>query len=372
MNKTKVLIVDDSVVVRRLLTKVLSEDPALEVVGVAAHGRIALTKIPQVNPDLVILDVEMPEMGGLETLAEIRKLYPRLPVIMFSALTEHGAAVTLEALSLGASDYLIKPSSAGSSEAAIGHIRAELIPNIKAHCGGIDLTEQHAADLWSLPMGHASPVRPSREGQRVDIVAIGVSTGGPNALSVLLSQLSKSFPVPIVIVQHMPAVFTQHLAVRLASLSACSVAEGTAGKVLLPGQVWLAPGGFHMVLKRVGTAVQIALSQDPPENSCRPAVDVLFRSVADVYGPHALAVVMTGMGQDGLRGCQCIRESGGQVLVQDKASSVVWGMPGLVAKAGIADEVVPLNQLAEKISRRVSGGRRIFTESFLPDRLQNT
>lgn len=358
----RILLVDDSAVIRRLLTDVLSGDPALEVADSAANGRIALAKLPAVKPDIVILDVEMPEMDGLETLAEIRKRQPRLPVIMFSSITERGAAVTLEALALGANDYVTKPSNSGNMTTALQRVREELIPRIKMFCrlrspptpAPAPLNRPIAPQPESRP--GSLPVAP-RQRQRVDVVAIGISTGGPNALAALLPQLPANFPAPILIVQHMPPIFTRLLAERLAAQSLLSIAEGAEGDILRPGQVWLAPGGLHMALERQGTQVRLRLNQNPPENSCRPAVDVLFRSVAEIYRANTLAVVMTGMGNDGLKGCEAIRRAGGQILVQDESSSVVWGMPGFVVKAGLADGQIALTQLAGEILTRVRTAR---------------
>ena len=365
MPKIRVLIVDDAVLVRSRVSKVLSNDPDLEVVGVAANGRIALAKIPQVNPDAIVLDVEMPQMNGLETLAAIRQTYPLLPVIMFSTFTHSGATATLEALSLGANDYATKPSNLGSLEAVNQHIREELIPKIKlfgSHRSEGQGDKGTRGDNGKLAPHH-SPLatRPSPLAthhsfvatERVDIVAIGVSTGGPNALAALLSEFPAEFPVPIAIVQHMPPMFTKLLAERLASKCQIRVDEAYAGALLEPGRAWIAPGNFHAIVERDGKVVRIGINQEPPENSCRPSVDVLFRSIAQVYGAKALAVVLTGMGQDGLRGCEYIREVGGQILVQDRASSVVWGMPSFVANAGLADRVVSLDQMAGEIISRV-------------------
>lgn len=350
MLRIRVLIVDDSVVVRSRISKLLSSDPELEVVGVAATGSIALSKIPQLNPDVVILDVEMPDMDGLETLAAIRKSYPILPVIMFSTFTRAGASATLEALSLGATDYATKPSNLGSVDAANKHIWEDLVPKIKFFgSGSTKLVPPVTPDLIATPTRSLA--------QRVDVIAIGVSTGGPYALAAMLPQLPADLPVPILIVQHMPPMFTKLLAERLASISQIQVDEAISGTVLKPGQVWIAPGDFHIIVKRSGKDVQIITHQAPPENSCRPSVDVLFRSVAEVYQSGAIAVVLTGMGQDGLRGCECIRSVGGQILAQDKASSVVWGMPGFVANSGLADQVVPLNQMVDVIIRRIDHNR---------------
>lgn len=351
MNPIRILVVDDSVVMRKVLCEILSADPQIEVVGTASDGHIALAKIAQLHPDLVTLDVEMPVLNGLETLAELRKVDRKLPVVMFSTLTERGAGATLDALSLGASDYATKPSNTGSPAAAVAAIRAELIPKIKALCA------HRVGMVTSLPPPRApAPVR-RRTRRRIEIVAIGTSTGGPNALAEVLPRIPKDFPVPIVLVQHMPPIFTRLLAERLGSHSAIPIHEGSAGIVLSPGQAWIAPGNFHMTVKRTAAGSRLELNQDAPENSCRPAVDVLFRSVAEVYGESVLGVVMTGMGSDGVHGAQRIRERGGEVIIQDEASSVVWGMPGLVHAAGQADAVYPLEQLSQEITRRVVESR---------------
>jgi two-component system chemotaxis response regulator CheB len=368
MPKIRVLIVDDAVVFRRLVSEEFSNDPALEVVGTAPNGRIALAKMTQVSPDVVILDVEMPELDGLATLKELRKNYPRLPIIMFSALTERGAAATLDALTLGATDYFTKPGGTGGLEGSLEVIREELIPKIKALCGDVQGSARAREGAGSAtapprtPVGQASRslvasldggkgVRPGK----VQVVAIGASTGGPNALAEIFRKLPASFPVPIVMVQHMPRMFTRLLAERLSAECAIRVQEGSSGSVLQPGQAWIAPGDYHMMVVRDGLQVRVLLHQDPPENSCRPAVDVLFRSVAKAFGPNALTVILTGMGQDGLRGCEAVREVGGQILAQDEVSSVVWGMPGYVARAGLADRVLPISLIADEIMRRTQG-----------------
>lgn len=358
MTRIRILVVDDSVVIRKLLADTLSADPALEVVGVASDGRIALSKIALLKPDLITLDIEMPVMDGLQTLLELRKLYAKLPVIMFSTLTERGAEATLEALSLGASDYATKPSNSGSTAVALERIRIELIPKIKALCG--------IAPLKLQPLSACRPVPKVRVRSNlpIEIVAIGTSTGGPNALGEVLPRIPNDFPVPIVVVQHMPPIFTRLLAERLASRSAIPIAEGVAGSVLAPGHAWIAPGNFHMKLTGSRLNCRLSLNQDAQENSCRPAVDVLFRSVAEVYGAHVLGVVMTGMGSDGVLGAQQILDAGGNVIIQDEASSVVWGMPGLVHASGLDAAAYPLDQLAHEITRRVlqSRGLRSFDD----------
>ena len=363
MPKIKILIVDDSVVVRRLLSNVLDGDAALEVVGTAPNGKIALAKISQVHPDLIVLDVEMPEMDGLETLLAIRKLDGNIPVIMFSALTELGAVATLNALALGATDYVTKPHNMNSKEAALEHIREQLIPKIKVFCdggkkprlGNIQVPETHhntiQSPIKSCLISSNSAVNIK---SKVEIVAIGASTGGPNALEAVLQDLPANFPVPIVIVQHMPPVFTKRLADRLTEKCKIRVEEAVTGGIVEPGVAWIAPGDYHLVLEKQGFGVRIRTHQEARENSCRPAVDVLFRSTAKIYGAGVLGVVLTGMGQDGLLGCQNIREAGGKIIAQDEASSVVWGMPGSVVNSGFADRVVSLQDMARQIIDRVS------------------
>jgi two-component system chemotaxis response regulator CheB len=345
MAKIRVLVVDDSVVIRRVVSDELAADPDIEVIGSAANGKLALAKLSQLTPDLVILDIEMPEMDGLATLAAIRKSHPKLPVIMFSSLTERGATATLDALALGASDYFTKPGGPGGVDESRRVIREELIPEIKELCR----EKPPASSVPPISRFGAAPAR-------IDAVVIGTSTGGPNALAELFPALPV-LPVPVFIVQHMPPMFTKLLAERLTKASKVPVDEAEAGAIIVPGRAWIAPGNHHLEVVRDGVQVRALLNQNPPENSCRPAADPLFRSAAKVYGANLLGVVLTGMGQDGLRGCERIREAGGRVVVQDEATSVVWGMPGAVAKAGLADKVLPLSMIAGEIERRVAGGR---------------
>ncbi len=422
MARIRVLVVDDAVVVRRLLSDVLGAEADIEVIGVAANGRIALQKIAQSTPDVVTLDVEMPDLDGVATLRQIRATWPTLPVIMFSTLTERGAAATLDALAAGASDYVTKPANVGSVTVAMTRIREELVPKVRALATSNGVT---GATPW-LATKDGSTARPSAgaaagpvtasgagaafgaglagsaaagpgaasgagaahstgltEGAGAglaagagragggnsgvglvgaaaglpEIVAIGVSTGGPNALAALLPSLPGNLPVPVAIVQHMPPLFTRLLAERLNAQSSLSVVEGQTGMVLKSGAVYIAPGDYHMELRRSGDTVIVGLIQTPAENSCRPAVDVLFRSVARVYGSRAVGVVLTGMGQDGLRGAEAICEAGGRVIAQDERTSVVWGMPGFVARAGLADKVLPLEDIAADIVRRIINPR---------------
>lgn len=349
MAKIRVLVVDDAVVFRRLVAEELAKDVDLEVVGTAANGRIGLAKLAQVSPDVVVLDVEMPEMDGLQMLRELRKSYRRLPVIMFSSLTERGAAETLDALALGASDYFTKPASAKGMEASLEVIRQELIPQIKALHAGAQLRAPAKA-----PLPKIDAAAPARAGaHQVRIIAIGASTGGPSALAEIFTRLPRDLGVPIVLVQHMPPMFTRLLAERLSAQSPIHVQEGASGSLLQPGQAYIAPGDHHLAVVYDGTNARLLVHKDPPVNSCRPAVDVLFRSVAKVFGAHALAVLLTGMGNDGVRGCEAVREAAGRIIVQDEASSVVWGMPGFVARAGLADRIMPVSSIADEIIRRV-------------------
>jgi len=343
--KKRVLIVDDAVVVRKTLSDAIARDPALEVAGTASNGRFALAKFSALKPDIILLDIEMPEMDGLETVRQLRKIDARIPIIMFSTLTEHGASATLEALALGATDYVTKPSNRDMAE-TLETVSGELIPRIHALChlpGAcapvVPKSPPPAARLWRPPL--LAPVQ---------VVAIGVSTGGPDALARLLPALPADLPVPVVIAQHMPPIFTALLAARLAAKSSIPVKECVSGEELRPGSAVLAPGDFHMVIAQ-DDLTRLRVHQGPKENFCRPSVDVLFRSVAKVYGGRVLAVILTGMGQDGLKGCETLRAAGARIYVQDEASSVVWGMPGFVARSGLADKILPLDQIGAEIVR---------------------
>ena len=352
--RIRVLVVDDSVIIRRILTEVLSEDPDIEVMGSAPHGRIALAKIAQTPPDLVTLDVEMPEMDGIETLREIRKLHPKLPVIMFSTKTERGASTTLQALTLGASDYLTKPEASEGITEARDRVRAELVGKVKALVRRLRpefKPQPHLVAKAPAPRVHTPTVR--RLGLPPQLLAIGASTGGPNALAEVLSALPTAFPIPVLITQHMPPMFTRMLADRLTTISPFKAKEAENGDVPQPGYVYVAPGDHHLVVVRDGTRLVLRLNQDPPECSCRPSVDVMFRSIAETYGGRVLATILTGMGQDGLRGCEALAAKGAQILAQDEQTSVVWGMPGYVAHAGLADAVLPIREIAAEITRRL-------------------
>jgi two-component system chemotaxis response regulator CheB len=322
-------------------------------VGTAVNGKIALTKLDQLKPDLVTMDIEMPEMNGIEAVRAIRGTRSRVPIIMFSTLTDRGATATLDALSAGANDYVTKPANVGSVGQSMESVREQLIPKIKALTG---------RPVPSGPSRAAAPVAPPRPpaprsgpGKKPAVLVIGSSTGGPEALARVLPALPASLPVPVLLVQHMPPVFTRQFAQRLDRLCALRVVEAVDGTPLQPGTVHLAPGDQHLVIRPTRSGLQTSLNQGPPENFCRPAVDPLFRSAVAAYDGAVLAVVLTGMGADGRAGAGEIRAAGGTVVVQDQASSVVWGMPGAIAQAGFADEILPLDRVAEAIQRHLAG-----------------
>jgi two-component system, chemotaxis family, protein-glutamate methylesterase/glutaminase len=353
--RIRVMVVDDSVVIRRLVTHALEQDPLLDVVGTASNGAIGLQRIPQFNPDVITLDIEMPDMNGLEMLRRVRREYPQLRVIMFSTLTERGAAVTLEALTLGADDYVAKVSNEGSLDRSMARLREEMIPKIKQffRLPGQSVAAARPAQAYvpaAPPARGGTPVAQSLK-VRPKVLAIGVSTGGPTALGAILPSFPANYPLPILLVQHMPPLFTRLLAERLNTACQLTVEEAKQGDLVEPGKILIAPGDFHMKVASKADGVHVFLDQSPQLNSCRPAVDALFASIGEVYGGAVLAVILTGMGQDGLHGVEILSARGARVLVQDEASSVVWGMPGAVANAGLADRVLPLDEVVPEILR---------------------
>ncbi|HET9419743.1 MAG TPA: chemotaxis response regulator protein-glutamate methylesterase [Nocardioides sp.] len=342
----KVLVVDDSAVVRHLISSVLEDEPEIQVVGTARDGQDAIEKVDRLAPDVVTLDIEMPRLDGLETLRVLRPRHPKLPVIMFSTLTERGASATLEALSLGASDFVTKPVTSSSVSESKAAVRDQLVPRIHALAG------------MRRVAGSSPPRRPRRDrpapSHPPEILVVASSTGGPDALVRVLSGLPGDFALPVVVVQHMPPVFTTMFAQRLDRVSALDVREARDGDVARRGRVLLAPGDHHLRLTTRGLDLVATLDQGEPEHYCRPAADPLLRSAVATCRGRVLAVVLTGMGVDGLAGCRDVVDGGGAVLAQDEATSVVWGMPGAVARAGLADEVLPLDRIAQRINARAT------------------
>jgi two-component system chemotaxis response regulator CheB len=345
----------------------------MELCGVVQDGMECLAAVLRLHPDVVVLDLEMPRMHGLDVLERLRVEEPGLPVIMCSSHTERGARATLDALALGAADYVMKPAQQSDFAAAMDTLSSQLLPKIAALAGAghgmlssvrgeTTRTVEAARIPCQCPGGPSSAVA----GSQVEIVVIGVSTGGPSALEIMLPQLAVDFPVPVLIVQHMPKLFTGALAERLDRCCVLRVREAFDGDELRPGTIWLAPGDSHMevVEGAKGKAVTarscgvVQLHQRPAFNHCRPSVDFLFNSAARMYCGGVLALVMTGMGSDGLAGARCVHESGGAVLTQDQATSAVWGMPGRVFDAGLSREPLPVGELAVELTRRVWIGRR--------------
>jgi len=352
VNPIRVMVVDDSVVVRKIVTDVLSSDPDIEVVGTAVNGKIAVGKVEQLKPDLITMDIEMPEMNGIEAVRAIRATRNRVPIVMFSTLTERGASATLDALSAGANEYVTKPANVGSVSQSMESVREQLIPKIKALTGRPVTVGPVAAPPPPPPRSAVARTGPAK---KAAVLVIGSSTGGPEALAQVLPKLPANLPVPVLVVQHMPPVFTRQFAQRLDRLSPLRVVEAADGSPLVPGTVHLAPGDHHLVIRATGRGLHTGLNQGPPENFCRPAVDPLFRSAVTAYDGAVLALVLTGMGSDGRNGAAEIRAAGGTVVVQDQATSVVWGMPGAIAQAGLADEILPLDRIPDALNRHLAG-----------------
>lgn len=342
--RPRVLVVDDSAVVRGLVARWIEADPRLDLAGTCPDGEQGVRRAAELQPDLVVLDVEMPRMDGLTALPLILKAAPRARVVMASTLTRQGAEVTVKALSLGAADYAAKPEAGqlGGAEA----YRVELLQKLVALC-------QHLAPAPRVTIPAPRPALRTATA-RPSLIAIGASTGGPQALRAVVSALPADTRVPILITQHMPRLFTAILAEHLSKLG-LPAAEAVDGEVLKPGRIYLAPGGFHMTVRSGKNGLQAALNEDPPVNYCRPAVDPLFMSLAAAGVRGVLAVVLTGMGSDGREGVRRLRETGAHIIVQDQPSSVVWGMPGAVAEAGLADMILPLSDIGPEVARRLKG-----------------
>lgn len=355
----RILVVDDSIVFRSQIAKALADVPGVEVVGSASNGRIAIQKLEQGSIDLVTLDMEMPEMDGTDVLREIKRQGFSVRVIVFSGQTQQGAASALEALSLGAHDVVAKPVGSNVNfENAYLAIRSSLLPKIMQF-----MAKEQGATVVTSPV--LSPERSSSPNvveanssiQRginqfyPSLIVIGSSTGGPNALEKIFTSLNGELSIPIVIVQHMPPVFTQMLAKRLSDISGLSCHEAKNGEELLPNKVYVAPGDFHLVIEAKAGKHYLALNQLPQRNSVRPAVDFLFESAASLYGANCLGVVLTGMGEDGLVGARAIRKNGGRILIQNKESCIVFGMPGAIFENAQFDQIMPLDQIGSSLFR---------------------
>ncbi|HWP05257.1 MAG TPA: chemotaxis-specific protein-glutamate methyltransferase CheB [Polyangiaceae bacterium] len=347
-SRIKVLIVDDSVVVRRMLVSILESEPQIEIVGWAASGLSALQKLTLLDPDLVLLDVMMPDMDGIKTVRRMRLTHPTMPVIMCSSLTESGADTTLRALAAGATDHVAKP---GPGENQLEVFRAELLEKVLALGCATQAPRQEDSVEVDVTLAPPPPV-PMRPAV-IQALAIGSSTGGPNALAELFAKLPGDLPVPILIVQHMPTLFTKILADRLTACSRVRVAEATHGMPLEPGRGYMAPGDFHLKVGRANGQLIALTTQEAPEQSCRPAVDVLFRSLARIFRDGVLACVLTGMGRDGASGAADLVRAGSKVLAQSAETCVIPSMPGAIVEARLADKVLHLDRMADEIVARI-------------------
>jgi two-component system chemotaxis response regulator CheB len=374
----RVMIVDDSVVVRGLVSRWVSEEPGLIAVGKFSNGLKALENLMEADPDVIVLDIEMPVMNGIEALPELLKRLPHVKIIMASTLTQRNAEISLNALSLGAADYVPKPVS-NSGVTTSAEFRNDLIEKIRAL--GAKRKKRPIASAVAAPVS-ASPVRaavrpviaettaveeiepgagpgfnmrePSR--MRPRVLVIGSSTGGPPALVSVFEKLAPQLKnIPVLITQHMPATFTGIFASHLARASGMEAKEGIDGEILKPGRIYVAPGGKHMIVEKSGASAIIRLTDDPEVNFCKPAVDPLFETASKVYGASTLAAVFTGMGTDGAKGAEIIANAGGSVLAQDEETSVVWGMPGATAKIGACCAILPLNKIADKLATMIKG-----------------
>lgn len=347
MKDISVMICDDSALMRNLIGRIVDEAEGLVLAGKAMNGKFLLEKIPRVKPDIILLDLEMPEMNGIEFLKERKRLNINIPVVILSSVAVRGARVTMDALSLGASDFILKPS--GSISEDIHVVRDRIVATLRAY--GVP------PGLPAVKKAHVISSIPREKGGNIEIVAIGISTGGPNALRHVLADLDPDFPVPILIVQHMPAGFTTEFAKSLDRICPLNVKEVTDGDVLSAGRIFIAPGNFHIEVERKKLATVVRTSSADLMNGHRPSADILFSSVAKHYGGNSLAVIMTGMGRDGATEIGTIYAKGGITVGQDEASSIVYGMPKVAAERGFIDHVVSMDKMAENLNRLVRDRR---------------
>ena len=351
MTPVRVLVVDDSALMRKLIPQILQTDSSIEVVGTAMDGNFGLRKIEELKPQVVTLDLEMPGMGGIDMLKEIMRRH-RLPVIVVSSHSTQGASVTLQALSLGAFDFVAKPSDVS---ARMPEIAAELIGKIKAAAQSRGVTSQAG---WREPSRPDRKLRSTPRKLPTKVIAIGVSTGGPQALQYVFSQLPADFPGTIVVVQHMPEGFTEMFARRLDEICAVRVKEAQSGDVLLAGRVLICPGSRHLKVKRLPLGDVAVLSDEPRVNGHRPSADVLFKSVAEEFGPKGVAVLMTGMGDDGAQGMGAVKAAGGMTIAQSEESCVVYGMPKAAIDRGFARPGGRAGRAGQHLAGAVHGRRR--------------
>lgn len=351
-DRIRVLVVDDSALMRKLIPQILARDSTIEVVGTAMDGAFGLKKIEELKPDVVTLDLEMPRMDGMETLRQIMRKH-RMPVIIVSALTTDGASATFKALALGALDFIAKPRDAVSAH--MDEIAEDLIAKIKvaARTGTKNAAVHRVPEQFRPSKPVVRERRPPNK-----VIAIGVSTGGPNALQYLLSQLPGDFPGSILVVQHMPEGFTEMFARRLNESCAIDVKEAQSGDLLIAGRALICPGDRHMKARRMPLAETVVLSDEARVNGHRPSVDVLFRSVASEFGSKTVAVLMTGMGEDGAAGMGLIKEAGGLTIAQTEESCVVFGMPKAAIERGHAMRIVPLEMLAITLANQCNPERQ--------------
>lgn len=358
----RVMVVDDSAVIRGIFRRTLDTDPQITVVASVGNGQHAVDSLARHPVDVVLLDIEMPVMDGMTALPKLLAAQPDLKIIMASTLTQSNASISLQALKGGAADYIPKPSSNSEINNAAAFKR-DLVEKVKA-LGAHRLKEAGSGASSARQTSRAKPggggfVKPDagpielRDVSKIkpEILCIGSSTGGPKALLNVVKDLSKSFPLPIVITQHMPKTFTAILAEHLQQAGNRPAAEGIDGERLKAGHIYVAPGGIHMLIEGSAREPVIRLNDGPAENYCKPSVDPMLRSVVNLYGAKVLTVILTGMGQDGLAGGRVVVDAGGTVIAQDEATSVVWGMPGAVANAGICSAVVPINKIADNIHK---------------------
>lgn len=366
--KLRVLVVDDTVVYRKIVSDILAEMPNVEVVGTANNGKIAISRIQICKPDLLILDVEMPEADGLEVLAHIQKQRLKVGAIMLSSYTQKGSERTIQALELGAFDFIPKPETASIDQSRTA-VKSDLCRVVEAFIRQAEIKTMlsrkvptTAVPASTTPVARTATPSARAASELSKLVVIGISTGGPNALKTVLPKLPGNLGVPILIVQHMPPVFTKSLADSLNKKCALEVVEGQDGQEIRPNVITIAPGGRHMRVALSANRAKkiIQLSDDPMENGCRPAVDYLFRSVSQVYDRRVTAVIMTGMGADGKLGMRLLKRNGATTIAQDERSCVVYGMPKEVIESGVVDIIAPLNNIAQEICKTVSVGKAVL------------